>query len=1598
MYKNLIHRQWGLSLIVFTLLFLNYPPSKAQFTQNNIGQNSFQFEVNVESLRHQFIEAPMEFQANRTESILQIELPNPIGDLKPYNVVESPIMDESGQELYGYKSYKAVDPITGEVIGRFSVSDNGLAGIFDSENGLFSIGQNEDGKHISFYEGEHDEVASCSNVEEKFPDHQSHTASKSDFSVGRDLKTFKIAVTCVGEYGSRAKQLFQSPQILMADQINQVNFIFEKELSIKLQVVTPIKIHTIAATDPFTNFSTLDLISTGRTVIDNLYEGEDYQLGHLITLHGGGRAYIASVCRTLKSGAVSGMSIPASSNNIRLYAHEIGHQFGAGHSFSGRSSYCGSNIFPSSAYEIGSGSTIMSYAGSCHPENVTRQRSAFFNAGAQQQIFDLINSKTVCWTSTQTGKTPPVVSTSGVKYIPARTPFILKGQASNPSGGALTYSWEQSDLTSSAENGIPLARNRTAPIVRVYDPTSTPNRMIPALNFILDNDNQAQFEVLPEVSRDLNFRLVARNSFGGSASKNQLVKVHNTGQAFKVMSFNIAETVVGGATKNIIWDVASTNLFPISTSTVNIKMSIDGGNTFNINLASNVPNDGSQTVTIPNQTATNARIMIEASNNIFFDINNAPITITNGQPAPCVISDLRLTNKSNCYDNGTANTSDDYFTANVEVYFQNKPTTGNLQLTGVSGASQSVLSIGNNSYTFSNIRIPADGRALSLNAYFTNQANCRIDRTFGFAPSPCSQPTPVSDLRLTMSSNIAEYKKNERITIDLTLLNLGNLEEKNIVIKIPLPFGKLAYSSSTASHGSYNLFTNEWVIPSLSINHSGNLKLHLFPLVEGEILTITSQIVGKGISKSVTIRPAAATQLPDLYLSDVSNSSIVSIGQLYASKLKIFNIGTAHVDQQFRVGAYFSTNQVFDPTDPIVGEGIVTYAPIGNTQLNFNFYLPSVTVPGNYYLIYKVDKNNQIAESDENNNFITVPIQILGGAPTLKTDLELSSWASTTTLSDGTTTINVSVKNNGVGEASGVVIKHHPNAKFSTYLPGSFLMSKGIFDQNTKEWKINSIPSGSTYTLRFQERIVGLNNLDSDFIQVTQCNEDDVDSTPNNGNTFHKNPVEDDETAIGFTPIVSASSDLKLTVASARSELKPNENGRVTFYLRNDGPDATSAKVKINFNQFTYESSSESLGDFSIWDKTWTVNNIASGQTGYLILDVYASSILTNTDISIFGEVIESTNNDSDSTPNNGQCCAGREDDEAGKTIRIVQDQCSFNSIISNKVCDDNGTPSNPNDDTYHFSLLVKNGTSAGEWEGIIAGIYRRVSYGQTIFVGPLNIQNGQLDFEVTDTDNSACKTSISVAPPAACSDVIAPTEYCDVGSIYPWYEWIAGVQLNSFSNLSGKSRYTDYPDKPIRMTTGNINPIRLTGGYSWYSYDEYWRTWIDFNKNGEFESSEIVFQGINKKGMDGVPIKSISGSIYIGNHIQLGMTRMRIAVGRNEYPNACGDFSYGEVEDYPVEFVPNINSRSRDNFFEQSIAKEEILIFPNPAKEVINISADFEIEKLQINDSTGRMVKEENQSVDKVDLLGLPNGLYWISIHSSDSDEVVTKRFVIQR
>ena len=129
----------------------------------------------------------------------------------------------------------------------------------------------------------------------------------------------------------------------------------------------------------------------------------------------------------------------------------------------------------------------------------------------------------------------------------------------------------------------------------------------------------------------MDFRVTVRDhraGGGGVNTDNVVVNVVNTGAAFLVTSQNSAATLAGGSSQTITWNVAGTTGSGINASNVNIRLSTHGCNTFPTLLASNVANDGSEAVTIPNSATTQGRIKVEPTNNIFFDINNANLTIT----------------------------------------------------------------------------------------------------------------------------------------------------------------------------------------------------------------------------------------------------------------------------------------------------------------------------------------------------------------------------------------------------------------------------------------------------------------------------------------------------------------------------------------------------------------------------------------------------------------------------------------------------------------------------------------------------------------------------------------------------------------------------------------------------------------------------------------------------------------------------------------------------------------------------------------------------------------------------------------------------------
>lgn len=138
------------------------------------------------------------------------------------------------------------------------------------------------------------------------------------------------------------------------------------------------------------------------------------------------------------------------------------------------------------------------------------------------------------------------------------------------------------------------------------------------------------------------------------------------------------------------------------------------------------------------------------------------------------------------------------------------------------------------------------------------------------------------------------------------------------------------------------------------------------------------------------------------------------------------------------------------------------------------------------------------------------------------------------------------------------------------------------------------------------------------------------------------------------------------------------------------------------------------------------------------------------------------------------------------------------------------------------------------------------------------------------------------------------PSSYCASYGSSTGFEWIQSVSVGGYVNNSGNNDgYRSFAVQPISLSKGGSYNITLTPGFSSGSYNERWRLWIDLNGDGTFGSDELLFSGSSSS--------SLNGSINIPTSAVSGETGMRVSMRYGSYPNACGSFTYGEVEDYTL-------------------------------------------------------------------------------------------------
>lgn len=570
-----------------------------------------------------------------------VSLPNPDGGSDLYKVFRNTTMHPDLQQAFPeIRTYDVVGLNNRALRGKIDITPHGFhAMVFNYPGGTFFLDpvQQQNNELYMVYYKKHfvtNKTMSCSH------DHNEHSIAQDIIENGDiveqlsyatcQLRTYRLAIAARGEY-----TVFHGGTVALAlaaqvTTMNRVNGIYEKEIAVTMEIIpnNNLIIYTDPATDPFSGTDGQLLTQTTNNT-NSVIGTANFDIGHLFSQgSNSGVAYLAVICNNnSKAGGVTGNAAPQGDPfDVDYVAHEIGHQFGANHT---QNNNCNRNN--ATAMEPGSASTILGYAGICAP-NVQNNSDAYFHSISLGEIgTHITNAGGTCAATTNIPNQAPVISAAnGGITIPVSTPFALTATASDPDGHSLVYRWEQ--MNNQTATQPPVATSTGGPNFRSFEGTNNPTRYFPRLEALINN-GPFTWERLPSVSRTMNFRCTVHDDYvvgGCSDYVNTTVTFDATAGPF-VLTYPSATGISWqiASTETVTWNVANTTNANVNCQLVNIYLSTDGGLNYPHVLATNVPNNGSANVSVPNLPTNTARVMVRAANGTFFDISDNNFSISN---------------------------------------------------------------------------------------------------------------------------------------------------------------------------------------------------------------------------------------------------------------------------------------------------------------------------------------------------------------------------------------------------------------------------------------------------------------------------------------------------------------------------------------------------------------------------------------------------------------------------------------------------------------------------------------------------------------------------------------------------------------------------------------------------------------------------------------------------------------------------------------------------------------------------------------------------------------------------------------------------------
>jgi|GEM_PF-708406 len=590
-----------------------------------------------------------------------------------FSVEEFSIHDGGGNPFPEIKTYKIYSKFDKTLTGRITTGPAGINVSYLSNGRLVRIyPDNYELNTKKVYTQEigvaermgHDEtycdMHSMPKTESIMPHPQREHFKELQKKNGSIRRVYRVALICTGEWselnGGGARQLAISS-------LNDISAIYEKDMSFELTLASGSPLmRTNSSTDEFIPNSSIGRPSQAQSAIENEFNISRYDVGHVFhrSVSGdgfgsGGVAGLGVICNASRKASGWSSSFNVNNNSwIQLAAHEFGHMFNSPHTFNGIGGSCDTGNHPAStAYEIASGTTIMSYQGICDAEyNIPAQGMAdnYFHVNSLNRMTDYAENFGICnenqWVVDNNNEPIAMANPCGAVYdMPRLTPFMLVGEATDADGDALTYNWEQYDEDGPGQRpthgliGSDAANSNTAPLYRSYPPNGDPTRTIPSLSNLANNIS-SDYEVLTRRSRNINFRFVVRdnNPNGGAVDWDQITIKTNAGKGpLTITSQQEGDTIQAGSTIAVDWD--PNNSEDLCDKAV-IKLSTDGGLSFPFTIASDIDYAaGTAQVIIPASFSNTelARIMIACDDYecfTFFDITNRNFTIESNCFAP----------------------------------------------------------------------------------------------------------------------------------------------------------------------------------------------------------------------------------------------------------------------------------------------------------------------------------------------------------------------------------------------------------------------------------------------------------------------------------------------------------------------------------------------------------------------------------------------------------------------------------------------------------------------------------------------------------------------------------------------------------------------------------------------------------------------------------------------------------------------------------------------------------------------------------------------------------------------------------------------------